>query len=126
MIQRHGHPLQIVICALIAATPGISVAEMSEKPAMAGDFSRCAVHDPTGAIAGIRPVSGDRLTISQLRHEIIPLDDVLAELKPQQCGALVGVRLMQLRSVKVYRLRILKDSGGVVDLYVNARTGIPL
>lgn len=38
----------------------------------------------------------------------------------------MGVRLMQLRSIKIYRLRILKDSGGVVDLYVNARTGIPL
>lgn len=126
MDQRRRNTLLMAICALIAAAPAVSLAETGEKSAITDDSSRCAVHNPAGAIAGIRPVSGDRLTISQLRHEIIPLDDVLAELKPQQCGALVGVRLMQLRSIKIYRLRILKDSGGVVDLYVNARTGIPL
>lgn len=126
MDQRRRNTLLMAICALIAAAPAVSLAETGEKSVISDDSSRCAAHNPAGAIAGIRPVSGDRLTISQLRHEIIPLDDVLAELKPQQCGALVGVRLMQLRSIKIYRLRILKDSGGVVDLYVNARTGIPL
>jgi hypothetical protein len=126
MVQRRRITLRIAIFALIAAGPGISPAQMGENPAITDDSSHCATHNPAGAIAGIRPVSGGRLTISQLRHEIIPLDDVLAELKPQQCGALVGVRLMQLRGIKIYRLRILMDSGGVVDLYVNARTGIPL
>ena len=126
MVQRRRNPLFFAILALIAGAPGISLAEMDENPAIAGGSYRCAAPNSAGAIAGIRPVSGDQLTISQLRHEIIPLDDVLAELKPQQCGELVGVRLMQLRSLEIYRLRILKDSGGVVDLYVNARTGIPL
>jgi len=56
----------------------------------------------------------------------MPLDDVLADIKPHECGSLVGVRLMQHRSLDVYRLRILNDTGGVIDLYVNARTGLPL
>jgi hypothetical protein len=71
-------------------------------------------------------LTGSQITISQPPHDIMPLDDVLADVKPHECGSLVGVRLMQHRSLEVYRLRILKDTGGVIDLYVNARTGVPL
>lgn len=126
MFQRRRIAFHLAICALIAVGPGISSAEMGKIPVSTGPETRCTVDNPTGLIAAIRPISRDQITISQLRREIVPLNDVLAELKPQRCGSLVGVRLMQLRSVKIYRLRILKDTGGVVDLYVNARTGIPL
>lgn len=126
MTRRRLKASHIAVCALISVAPGISSAETGTIPASAGPEARCAVHNPTSLVAAIRPVSGDQLTISQLRREIVPLQDVLAELKPQRCGSLVGVRLMQLKSVKIYRLRILKDTGGVVDLYVNARTGFPL
>ena len=130
MFQRRRNAIHIAVCALISLVPGVSaadsVANSGNNPVSAGLEMRCTAHNPASLIAAIRPVSGDQITISQLRREIVPLNDVLAELKPQRCGSLVGVRLMQLRSVKVYRLRILKDTGGVVDLYVNARTGTPL
>ncbi len=126
MTQRRLKAFHIAVCALISLAPGISAAEMGKSPVSDRPEMRCAIHNPTSMVAAIRPVSGDQITISQLRREIVPLQDVLAELKPQRCGSLVGVRLMQLRSVKIYRLRILKDTGGVVDLYVNARTGTPL
>jgi hypothetical protein len=79
-----------------------------------------------GGHAVVEDRAPDQLTISQPPHDIMPLDDVLADVKPHECGSLVGVRLIRHRSLDVYRLRILKDTGGVIDLYVNARTGVPL
>ncbi len=66
---------------------------------------------------------GRRLTNSQPPDGIIPLENILADIRPQQHGTLIGVRLVPLRGAQAYRLRVLKDSGGVVDIYVHAKTG---
>ena len=119
--------LNLSACALIAiGAEGSSaqsgfIGEKSLPPSSSGP-DRCG----GGAYAAGDDRAMDQLTISQPPHDIMPLDDVLADVKPHECGSLVGVRLIRHRSLDVYRLRILKDTGGVIDLYVNARTGVPL
>mgnify|MGYP001813738012 CR=1 FL=1 len=125
MTLRRKTLIRISACALAAIATDLSSAKYgfaSEKPGIAGAVGpdRCS----SFAVDGLH--ARHQLTISQPPHDIMPLDDVLADIKPHECGSLVGVRLMQLRSLEVYRLRILKDTGGVIDLYVNARTGVPL
>ena len=119
--------LNLSACALVAIVAEGSpaqngfVGEKLRAPVASGP-NRCG----GGGHAVVEDRTPDQLTISQPPHDIMPLADVLADVKPHECGSLVGVRLIRHRSLDVYRLRILKDTGGVIDLYVNARTGVPL
>lgn len=125
----HIHLAVMILAAIPASISAADIRENGRNPAGPAAACTSVLQDGTNLMnpSVFRPVTNwDRLTISQPHHEIIPLDVVLADLKPDECGALVGVRLMQHRNLQVYRLRILKDTGGVIDLYVDARTGIPL
>jgi hypothetical protein len=128
MTRRRLTSFRIAACALMGIMADISYAEMGVSKGVIGGFAGNFTGPGTPVVLTERSTgrAERQLTFSQPPHDIIPLDDVLAEFKPDERGSLVGVRLMQHRSLDVYRLRILKETGGVVDLYVNARTGAPL
>jgi hypothetical protein len=56
------------------------------------------------------------------RGEIVPLEDVLAEVRKTVAGQIVGIKLERKRELWVYELRVLGKDGAMLEVYVDART----
>ena len=53
----------------------------------------------------------------------LPLRDILVRVLPRYRGQLLNAELVEERGVLVYKLRILDESGNIVNVTSEARTG---
>lgn len=56
------------------------------------------------------------------RGEIVPLDDVLAEVRKTIAGQIVRIKLERKHGRWLYELRVLGPDGSIMEVYVDART----
>ena len=73
------------------------------------------------AVAGPHDQEAVRLAVS--RGEIRPLADILAGIRDQLPGDVVGVEVENEKGRWVYELRVLDPKGRLFDVYVDARDG---
>ncbi|MBL7003109.1 MAG: PepSY domain-containing protein [Gammaproteobacteria bacterium] len=55
--------------------------------------------------------------------EILPLDDILQNVRQQYTGVLLDIELEKEDGVIVYEFEILNQEGVVIEVYVDAKSG---
>jgi uncharacterized membrane protein YkoI len=56
------------------------------------------------------------------RGEIVPLEDVLVEVRKAVAGQIVGIKLEREGGTWIYEFRILGTDGSMLEVYADART----
>lgn len=56
------------------------------------------------------------------RHEVKPLDEVLATARGEIEGQIVGIEVERRHGAWVYELRVIAPDGRLLDVYVDAAT----
>jgi hypothetical protein len=64
----------------------------------------------------------DRARRAVERGEALPLSDILARVRPNLAGEVVGVSFERKKERWVYEFKVIRPGGALVELYVDARS----
>jgi uncharacterized membrane protein YkoI len=99
-----------------ASPPGRGAVPVPERPAVLLAREDWADEDR----------SYDRARRASERGEILPLSEVLAQVRERSPGRVLEAELEREHGLWVYELKILDPAGRLLEVSVDARTGQPL
>lgn len=87
---------------------------------LAGVFAAAAAFGATASASGERDHNEARRALE--RGEALPLADVIARVRPELGGEVVGVSFKRRESGWVYEFKVIGPAGRLGEIYVDAAT----
>ena len=108
---------------------GLMLAAAAAEPAFARGGSDGGGHEGGGANGGNgegqdRQPDQDRARSAVEGHEILPLPRVVSEVRRSFGGRVIEVNLERKRGRYVYELKLISADGRIVEVEVDAATGV--